>query len=141
MAYEHKPGKGSIFNNGYKERDSQPDMKGTMKTPDGQEWEISGWWNEGRNGDYLAISIQEPYNRDRQAGSGDRREAASRGRPGSSGGGHGGQGRGDAGGPSRASGSSFEEQRRQMRQAGEEARRRMASPPNVDNLADDDIPF
>lgn len=141
MAYDHQPGKGSIFNNSYKERDNQPDMKGTMKTPDGQEFEISGWWNESRNGEYLSLSIQEPYNRDRQAGSGQPRGAASPRRGGPSGGGHGGQGRGGAGAPPVASRDDFEEQRRRMRETGKQAAAARQPAPSVDDLADDDIPF
>lgn len=59
--FEHKPGSGSIFENGYKETDRQPDMKGKIKTPDGQEWDVSGWWKESRNGQFLSLAIQEPW--------------------------------------------------------------------------------
>lgn len=139
MAYEHQPGKGSIFNNSYKEHDKQPDMKGTMKTPDGQEWEISGWWSESRNGQYLSISIQEPYDPSKRRGApANPHPASSPARGGPSGGGYGGQGRGGSGAPPVASRDAFEEQRRRMQQMGREA---AASRPPMDDFADDDIPF
>ena len=41
--YKHKEGRGSLFKNSYKEKDTQPDLKGTMTDLDGKEFEISAW--------------------------------------------------------------------------------------------------
>lgn len=63
MAYEHRPGQGSMFNNDYKDTDRHPDMKGQLMTPDGQLWDVAGWWKDGRNGQFLSLNVQEPYRR------------------------------------------------------------------------------
>lgn len=77
MAYEHRPGQGSMFNNDYKDTDRHPDMKGQLMTPDGQLWDVAGWWKEGRNGEYLSMSAQEPWQRRRDGTEGgDHRDAA-----------------------------------------------------------------
>lgn len=137
MAYEHKPGKGSVFNNQYKESDRQPDMKGSMKTPDGKDWEVSGWWNEGRNGDYLALSIQEPYDPTGGRGGASGAGAAGSARRGPSGGRDGGRPGSGPRGPSGGRESvDFEEQRRRMREAGERARKSMGI-----EVDDDEITF
>ncbi|QQM14846.1 hypothetical protein [Stenotrophomonas phage BUCT555] len=63
MAYEMRPGSGNMFNNDYKETDRHPDLKGKIMTPDGQEWDVAGWWKDGRNGQFLSLNVQEPYRR------------------------------------------------------------------------------
>lgn len=64
MAYEHRPGQGSMFNNDYKDTDRHPDMKGQFMDPNGVLWDVAGWWKDGRNGQFLSLSVQQPYNRD-----------------------------------------------------------------------------
>ena len=59
--FKNDPGFGQLFRNKYKEKDNQPDHKGSFTTPDGKEWEISAWIKEGRNGKFFSLSIQEPY--------------------------------------------------------------------------------
>ena len=58
MAYEQKPNTGAIFQNGKKEKDSHPDMKGDFNI-EGQKYSIAGWWKEGKNGKFLSVSVQE----------------------------------------------------------------------------------
>lgn len=39
--YVHKEGSGSLFKNNYKEKENQPDLKGTMTGLDGKEYEVA----------------------------------------------------------------------------------------------------
>ena len=60
--YKHKEGRGSLFKNSYKEKDTQPDLKGTMTDLDGKELEISAWEGTTQAGDYkLSIQVSTPY--------------------------------------------------------------------------------
>lgn len=59
--FKNDPGFGQLFRNSYKEKDSQPDHKGSFTDPDGKEWQLSAWIKEGRNGKFFSLSIQEPY--------------------------------------------------------------------------------
>jgi hypothetical protein len=56
--FEQRPNSGAIFNNGKKEKDSHPDMRGDFNI-DGQKYSISGWWKTGKKGEFLSVSIQE----------------------------------------------------------------------------------
>lgn len=49
MAYELNEGQGSLFSNSYKEKPSQPDVKGTILL-DGVLYELAGWVKESANG-------------------------------------------------------------------------------------------
>jgi len=63
--YEHKPGNGSIFKNQYKEKDGQPDYKGSVKLQDGTDKEVAGWIKQDKNGNqFLSLSISDPYKKD-----------------------------------------------------------------------------
>lgn len=59
MAYEQKPGQGSIFKNDKKEQPNHPDYKGTMVTPDGVECWVSAWVKrpDGKQ-PFMSLSIQ-----------------------------------------------------------------------------------
>lgn len=59
--FKNDPGYGQLFRNQYKDKDNQPDHKGSIVDPSGKEWDISAWVKEGRNGKYFSIRIQEPY--------------------------------------------------------------------------------
>jgi len=60
--YKHKEGRGSLFKNSYKEKDTQPDLKGTMTDLDGKEFEISAWEGTTQAGDFkLSIQVSTPY--------------------------------------------------------------------------------
>ena len=57
--YEHKPGRGSLFKNDKREKDTQPQYKGTVKDPDGREMWISAWLEESKSGTkYFSLSLQ-----------------------------------------------------------------------------------
>ena len=59
MAYEQKPGQGSLFENDRKESDKHPDMKGSGICPvcSAALW-LSAWWKSGRS-EFLSLSMQE----------------------------------------------------------------------------------
>ena len=60
--YEHKAGNGSLFKNKYKEKENQPDYRGSGKTEDGQDIEIAGWIKQTNNGEQmLSLSFSKPY--------------------------------------------------------------------------------
>lgn len=59
--FEHKDNSMSIFKNGYKEREGQPDYKGSGMI-DGKKKQISCWLKKTRNGDtFFSCAIQDPY--------------------------------------------------------------------------------
>lgn len=58
MAFEHKPGRASLFRNDRKEKDSHPDYKGDGKLEDGTDVWLSAWVEEGKGGKYFSISLQ-----------------------------------------------------------------------------------
>lgn len=56
--YQKKDGDGSLFINGYKQKDSHPDMRGDLLL-DGKEYEIAGWKKSTRNGDpWYSLKVQ-----------------------------------------------------------------------------------
>ena len=50
---------GALFTN-KKTKETQPDFKGNV-TINGVEWELSGWRKEGKNGPFISIQANEPY--------------------------------------------------------------------------------
>lgn len=57
-AFEHKENSGSVFKNDKKEKDSDPDYRGSALI-DGTEHWVSGWINESNKGHkYLRLSFQ-----------------------------------------------------------------------------------
>ena len=56
--YKHKNGTGSLFFN-EKKHDKQPDLRGTIVTPDGQEFKISAWKRAGNKGEYFSVAIDQ----------------------------------------------------------------------------------
>ena len=58
--YVHPNGSGSLFKNSYKEKENQPDYKGTITLPDGSEKELAGWKGTTQSGDIkLSIKISD----------------------------------------------------------------------------------
>jgi len=59
MAYEQKPNSGSLFPNKRKEKESHPDLTGTLDV-DGQQYWINAWSKTAKtNGEeWLSISIR-----------------------------------------------------------------------------------
>ena len=50
MAYEHKPGQGTLGKAKNKTKDTSPDLTGKIKLMDGQEYWISAWVKKSSNG-------------------------------------------------------------------------------------------
>jgi hypothetical protein len=67
MAYEEKEGFGGLFKNSYKEKESQPDYKGTIMI-DGKVLKLAGWnkeyGTEGKTRISLAVDTFEPKKQD-----------------------------------------------------------------------------
>ena len=63
MAYEQKPGQGSLFKNDKaNENEKAPIYKGTCTTPDGKKLELAAWVRESQSGvKYFSIVLKEPY--------------------------------------------------------------------------------
>jgi hypothetical protein len=63
MAWEKRPGQGSLFKNDKKQQETHADMKGDALVhcpncaKDFEAW-LSAWWREGRGGDFLNMSIK-----------------------------------------------------------------------------------
>ena len=63
--YVHKEGSGSLFKNSYKEKENQPDLKGTMTGLDGKEYEVAGWYGKTQAGDdKLSLKQSLPYKKE-----------------------------------------------------------------------------
>jgi len=63
--YKHPEGRATLFVNKYKEKETQPDLKGTMTDLDGNEFEIAGWKGKTQNGeDKISIQVSKPYVKD-----------------------------------------------------------------------------
>tara|TARA_Y100001938_G_scaffold150598_1_gene242318 strand:+ start:3743 stop:4015 length:273 start_codon:yes stop_codon:yes gene_type:complete len=63
--YVHKEGMGSLFKNTYKEKDSQPDLKGTMTGLDGKQYEVAGWYDKTKSGvDKISLKQSHPFKKD-----------------------------------------------------------------------------
>ena len=62
MAYQQKPGYFSIFPNDKKEKDTQPDWKGSITLPDGSEYWFDAWNKQGQKGNFISGKIGNPKN-------------------------------------------------------------------------------
>jgi len=61
MAYEHKPGQGTLGKAKTKTKDTSPDLTGKIKLPDGQEYWLSGWIKKASNGgEFYSLSLGQP---------------------------------------------------------------------------------
>ena len=50
MAYQPKPGSGTLFINNRRETDTHPHLSGSILLPDGKEYWFSGWIKQGKDG-------------------------------------------------------------------------------------------
>lgn len=50
MAYEHRPGQGTLGKAKTKTKDTSPDLTGKLKLQDGREYWLSGWIKKTANG-------------------------------------------------------------------------------------------
>ena len=58
MAYELKPGYGSLFRVKQKASDSHADYNGSIKLQDGTECWLNGWIKKTDNGSFLSLSVK-----------------------------------------------------------------------------------
>lgn len=65
MAYEPKTNTGSLFRNDRKEKESQPDYRGSVNI-DGKKLEISAWIRKTKDGSksYLGLTFKPPYEKE-----------------------------------------------------------------------------
>lgn len=71
MAYEPRPGTGSIFQNDRKEKDSHPDYRGDLCLEDGTVVKIAGWKKQTSGGKpFLSLKIDKPRDDFRGGGGG-----------------------------------------------------------------------
>ena len=59
MAFEHKPGSGTLFTNDRKTADNQPDMTGEIKLPDGTLMRLAAWRKDGTKGPFFSLKLSE----------------------------------------------------------------------------------
>ncbi len=71
MPYEKRDNSGLIADNERKEKDTHPDMTGSV-TINGVDMWISGWWKDGRKGRFLSLAFRD---KDIQKGGSDYRPA------------------------------------------------------------------
>ncbi len=61
MAYEMRPGGGSLFKNDKKTTDKHPNLKGKVMLPDGSVHWVSGWTKKTQAGEpWISFVIGEP---------------------------------------------------------------------------------
>lgn len=67
MAYEHKPGRGSLFPNTRKRQDTHPDNTGTINI-EGRLFYIDAWAKPGKDGkgSWLSLSVKPVEQRQEQ---------------------------------------------------------------------------
>lgn len=75
MAFENKPGYGSLWPNKDKQKENQPDATGTFSDVDGKPMKIAAWKKVARNGQhYYSFKVADPA-RDQQGRGGGPRQA------------------------------------------------------------------
>lgn len=57
MAYEQRDNSGTLFKNDRREKDTQPNARGSALI-DGVEYEVSAWTKQGRNGPFQSLSFK-----------------------------------------------------------------------------------
>jgi len=60
MAFEMKPGSGTLFRNDKDGNDKRPDYRGELKLADGEVIKLAGWIKEGAKGKFLSLSVDKP---------------------------------------------------------------------------------
>ncbi len=58
MAYEMRPGQGSLFKNDKKTSERHPNLKGRLMLPDGSVYWVSGWTKETSAGEkWISLAL------------------------------------------------------------------------------------
>lgn len=60
MAFEQRPGSGTLFPNDQKGNDRAPAYRGDLALEDGRVIKIAAWRKEGRKGEFLSLAIDKP---------------------------------------------------------------------------------
>ena len=60
MGFEPKDNTGVLFKNDYKKEDRHPDWKGNVLV-NGVKMDVAAWNKMGRNGTFLSLSFQPPF--------------------------------------------------------------------------------
>ncbi len=58
MPYEKRDNSGLIADNERKEKDTHPDMTGSVTVKGVDMW-VSGWWKDGRKGRFLSLAFRD----------------------------------------------------------------------------------
>jgi len=62
MAFELKPGYGTLFENKNKKESKHPDLVGKFRTPDGKTYEVSAWTiKKAGKIPYLSIAVKDNW--------------------------------------------------------------------------------
>jgi uncharacterized protein (DUF736 family) len=61
MARPPEIGKGALNKNDRATSDKAPQWRGMVTDPTGKTWELSGWLRSGSYGEFISLSIKEPY--------------------------------------------------------------------------------
>lgn len=69
MAYEHREGSGSLFQNDKGGNDARPDYRGDVLL-DGVLYDIAGWKKQGAKGPFLSLAVKPKQAVDPQAAGG-----------------------------------------------------------------------
>ncbi len=69
MAYELNEGQGSLFKNDKREKDTHPNLQGSIMI-DGRAYWLSGWTKEGAKGKWISLQAKPKEARPNQAPSG-----------------------------------------------------------------------
>lgn len=59
MSFVNRPGMGTLFPN-EKEKESQPDYRGSLTLASGEVVKFAGWKKQGAKGPYLSLKIDKP---------------------------------------------------------------------------------
>jgi uncharacterized protein (DUF736 family) len=55
--------KGALFTNDQKGNEKAPNYKGKLNV-NGKEYDIAGWVRQGKSGNFLSLTIAEPFKKD-----------------------------------------------------------------------------
>lgn len=60
MAFELRPGQGTLFQNDQRGNDKAPAYRGELRLEDGTLVKLAGWKKQGAKGPFLSLSIDRP---------------------------------------------------------------------------------
>lgn len=66
MAFELKPGSGTLFKNDKDGNDARPDYRGEIKLESGETLRLAAWIKEGQKGKFMSLKIDQPREQSRE---------------------------------------------------------------------------